>query len=499
MSEQETSIPAQRQNKAEALRAAGRNPYGNGYEPSHPAAQILEQWGAHDKAQLEETPIDVCIAGRVMGARSFGKAGFLQIRDRSGTIQAYCKNANISESDFAAYKLCDVGDIVYIQGTLFRTKTDELSVKAASFAIVTKSLQPLPEKWHGLTDVETRYRQRYVDLIANPDVRETFIARANLVNAMRNYFVSHEFLEVETPMMHPIPGGATARPFMTHHNALDMELYLRIAPELYLKRLVVGGLERVFEINRNFRNEGISTQHNPEFTMVEWYQSYATYTDLMTFIESCVSHMCESTFGCTARDYQGTSIEFSGPYARFRMSESLQHFAEMPDAAVSDFEAACAFAKERNIGVPALCTSLGALHNFLFEELVEEKLIQPTFITHYPVEVSPLARRNEAEPHLTDRFELFIAGREIANGFSELNDPVDQAERFRAQVKAKEQGDDEAMYYDADYINALEYGMPPTAGAGLGVDRLVMLMTDAASIRDVILFPLLRQQQSPAS
>lgn len=494
MSDSMNDLRQQRQDKMAKLQALGRNPYGNGYQPTHLAEPIHTQWGAWDKEKLEAEKVEVAIAGRVMASRAFGKAGFLKIQDRSGQIQVYCQQQHLSDEDFAVYQLADVGDIVFVEGFLFRTKTNELTVSADRFTVATKSLRPLPEKWHGLTDVETRYRQRYVDLIANPTVREDFIRRAKIVEAIRGQFLRAEFLEVETPMMHPIPGGASAKPFTTHHNALDVDLYLRVAPELYLKRLVVGGLERVFEINRNFRNEGISTQHNPEFTMVEWYQAYATYEDLMVFIEQMTAAVCQQVFGTTTRNYQGTAIDFAGPYKRLRMTESLIEIGGAPRDVLESREAAAAYAKQRGIQLKVYAEGIGAIWTELFEALVEAKLTQPTFITHYPVEVSPLARRNAEEPELTDRFELIVCGREIANGFSELNDPIDQAQRFRSQAEAKTKGDDDAMYYDADFVRALEYGMPPTAGAGLGVDRLVMLMTDAASIRDVILFPQLRPE-----
>lgn len=488
------SLRDQRLAKAKALRALGRQPWGNGYRPTHDALSLHTAWDGVEPARLEAERPSVKVAGRVVMARLFGKAGFFKLRDRTGEIQIYCQKQHLSEEDFAVFQLTDVGDIAYAEGFLFITKTGELSVHVERFTIATKALLPLPEKWHGLTDVETRYRQRYLDLIANPQVRDTFVKRARLCEAMRRFFVAHDFLEVETPMMHAIPGGATARPFVTHHNQLDVDLYLRVAPELHLKRLVVGGLERVFEINRNFRNEGVSTQHNPEFTMIEWYQAYATYDDGMTTLEQCLESITREVLGTTTVAYQGTNINFAGPYRRLRMTEALCEIGGVPAAALQSRESAIAYADAQNVTLPGAAVPMGVVITALFEELVEHKLIAPTFITHFPVEVSPLARRNDIDPTVTDRFELFIYGREIANGFSELNDPIDQAERFRAQVEAKAKGNDEAMYYDADFVRALEHGMPPTAGAGLGIDRLVMLLTDAPSIRDVILFPQLRPE-----
>lgn len=495
MGESSNDLREQRVEKMKKLRELGRNPFGNGYSPANLSTDILEANDGKSAEELEKNPVFVSVAGRVVLSRIFGKAGFFKLQDRYGRIQIYCQKQHLSAEDFSVFELTDIGDIVYAEGNLFYTKTGELTVQVSKFTIATKSLQPLPEKWHGLTNVETRYRHRSLDLISNSDVQKAFITRAKIVDSMRRFFVDYDFLEVETPMMHPIPGGATARPFITHHNALDTELFLRIAPELYLKRLVVGGLERVFEINRNFRNEGVSTQHNPEFTMIEWYQAYATFEDLMTLIEKCLNKIASEVFaGCTKANYQESEIEFSGPYQRMRLIDSLAEIGGVPGDILNNLPKLLDYIKSERIPLKVKDKPLGVIQTELFEELVESKLIQPTFITHFPVEVSPLARRNEAEPHLTDRFELFIFGREIANGFSELNDPIDQAERFKEQVKAKESGDQEAMYYDADFVYALEHAMPPTAGAGLGVDRLVMLLTNSASIRDVILFPLMRQE-----
>lgn len=494
MSDTLQEIRAQRLEKITQLRALGRDPYANQYRPTHWAADIHAQWESLDGPALEAERIPVIVAGRIVASRSFGKAGFIKLLDRTGQIQVYCQKQSMAEPEFQTFTLSDVGDVVWGTGFLFRTKTGELSIHAEQLRIVTKALRPLPEKWHGLTDVETRYRQRYVDMIANPAVRELFARRSRMLAAMRDFFTAHHFLEVETPMLHPIPGGATARPFVTHHNTLDMPLYLRIAPELYLKRLVVGGFERVFEINRNFRNEGTSTQHNPEFTMVEWYQAYATFEDLMPFLEQCIAATALATIGTTSVACQGTLLELGQPFTRYRMDDSICAVAGAPAAVATDLAAARAYAESQGVRHRQNNPSLGVVLNDLFEHLVQPRLQQPTYITHYPVDVSPLARRNAQDPTLTDRFELFILGREIANGFSELNDPVDQAARFDAQVHAKQAGDDEAMFFDADYIRALEIGMPPTAGAGLGVDRLMMILGDAPSIRDVILFPLLRPE-----
>jgi len=389
----------------------------------------------------------------------------------------------------------DVGDITYFHGTCFRTKTNELTLAADELKIVTKAYRPLPEKWHGLTDVETRYRQRYVDLIVNPQVKKTFEQRSKIIQFMREFLTAREFLEVETPMMHPIPGGATARPFVTHHNTLDMDLYLRIAPELYLKRLVVGGMERVFEINRNFRNEGMSVQHNPEFTMLEFYQTYANFEDLMSLTEKMFAHIVGRVQDSMVVTYQNTDISFNAPYARYTMKDAIVEIGGIDASVLASRENALKYASKHDIPLKSNDDSLGTIMAAIFDEIVQEKLIQPTFITHYPIDVSPLSRRNENDPQFVDRFELFMYGREIANGFSELNDPDDQAERFKLQVEALSKGDDEAMHYDADYINALEYGMPPTAGEGVGIDRLVMLLTDSPSIRDVILFPQLKSQK----
>ncbi len=484
----------QRQEKADGLRARGINPYPNGIVPSDGCGELSCKYHSHDATQLEGVDQTFKIAGRLIFSRSFGKAGFIKLRDRTGEMQVFCQKGTLPDEDFDVYRnFLEVGDFVWAEGTLFRTKTDELTLKAARVGVVTKSIRQLPEKWHGLTDVETRYRQRYVDLIANPEVRTVFAKRSRIVTLIRQFLIDRGFLEVETPMMHPIPGGATARPFVTHHNTLDRDLYLRIAPELYLKRLVVGGIERVFEINRNFRNEGISIQHNPEFTMLEFYQAYATYTDLMDLTEQMIGSVATDVCGSPKVMYQETELDFSPPFKRLALKESLSAIGGLDAAQTGDaVYLREALAKSGYTSEKMGAWGLGVLQTTAFEHLVEKKLTQPTFITKFPTEVSPLARKNDEDPTVTDRFELYVYGREIANAFSELNDPRDQEDRFKKQVESREAGDDEAMYFDEDYIHALEYGMPPAAGEGIGIDRLVMLLTDSASIRDVILFPLLR-------
>lgn len=483
-----------RRQKAEEMRKEGKNPFSNSFSPKNTAAEILSKYGEQDTAALEGLTDLFSIAGRVMAIRSFGKAAFLRVRDRSGILQVFVEKNQIGDDAFKLFKTIDVGDICYFKGKLFRTKTNELTLASNSVDIVTKSLRPLPEKWHGLTDVEARYRQRYLDMIVNDDVKKTFIRRSEIMTFIRNFMQKQGFLEVETPMMHPIPGGAAAKPFVTHHNKLDMELYLRIAPELYLKRLVVGGIERVFEINRNFRNEGISIQHNPEFTMLEFYQSYATFEDLIPFSEKMLSEIAISLTGGTEIEYQGTKLDFKAPFARYKMIDAIVEIGGVPADALTSREKALAYAKGLGDELKSSKEGLGAIITEIFDLTTQKKLIQPTFITDYPIEVSPLSRRNEKNPEIADRFELFVYGRELANGFSELNDPDDQAGRFKAQVDALGRGDEEAMHFDEDYINALEYGMPPAAGEGIGIDRLVMFFTDSPSIRDVILFPQLRRQ-----
>ena len=491
----ENHVIAERREKLKALRASRADgiAFPNDYRPAHAAAELHAAHGTKSTEEFEAAAhIDVKVAGRIMLKRLMGKAAFATIQDASGRIQLYVKRDDIGEEAMEAFKRFDMGDIVGAEGYLFRTKTGELSIHVTAIRLITKSIRPLPEKFHGLTDTEQRYRMRYVDLIMSPEVRETFVVRSKIVQSMREFMVRHGYLEVETPMMHPIPGGAAARPFKTHHNALDMELFLRIAPELYLKRLVVGGFERVFEINRNFRNEGISVRHNPEFTMMEFYIAWHDYEHLMQFTEDMFRDIATKVLGKTLVNYQGTEIDFGKPFDRLTMVEAVKKYA--PELAGIDFNDGPALLKHiRANGENAKETdTIGTLQLKLFEAAAESKLIQPTFLIAYPAETSPLSRRNDANPAVCDRFELFIAGREIANGFSELNDPEDQAERFMDQVRQKDAGDAEAMHYDADYVRALEYGMPPTAGEGIGVDRLVMLLTDSPSIRDVILFPQLR-------
>ena len=501
MSEQElqqehlddNKLITQRRDKLAALREQGV-PFPNDVVREHKAADLHAQYGEHDKEWFEENIISVTVAGRMMLQRLMGKASFATISDASGRIQLYSQKNVLGDAVFDAYAHWDLGDIVWACGVLFKTKTGELSVKVKEIRLLTKSLRPLPEKFHGLTDHEQRYRQRYIDLIMNQDSRDAFVMRSKIVSYIRNFFTQRDFLEVETPMLQVIPGGATARPFITHHNALDLPMYLRIAPELYLKRLVVGGFERVFEINRNFRNEGVSTRHNPEFTMIEFYQAYATYHDLMDLTESLMRGIANDVVGSSTITYQGETFDFSQPFARMSVRDSILHFNPNVTAEQIDtLEGAKAVAKSLHIPLKD-SYGLGKVQIEIFEKTVEHRLLQPTFITEYPAEVSPLARRNDQNPFITDRFEFFVGGREIGNGFSELNDAEDQAERFMQQVADKDAGDDEAMHYDADYIRALEYGMPPTAGEGIGIDRLVMLFTDAPSIRDVILFPHMRPE-----
>jgi lysyl-tRNA synthetase, class II len=489
--EELSELLLQRRRKVDALWEEGVNPYPNDYKPKHTSADLMASYCA--KETIEDDPETFVIAGRIMARRSFGKAAFVQLQDRKGRMQLYVKKDVIGDEAFASFESFDIGDIIGATGYPFRTKTGELSLHVTRLRLLTKSLLPLPEKFHGLTDVETRYRQRYVDLIVNPEVRDVFIKRTRVINLIRAFMNDHDFLEVETPMMQQIPGGATARPFVTHHNALDMELYMRIAPELYLKRLVVGGFERVFEINRNFRNEGISIRHNPEFTMMEFYQAYATFEDLIELTEELLCHVAREIFGSLEFTYQGVGISFKRPWKRLTVQEAILEYGDIDAKSLADRDLAYAYAQRLGLDLP-IDIGYGKLITEIFEEVAETKLIQPTFITAYPTEVSPLSRKSDRDPEIVDRFELFCAGREMANAFSELNDPRDQKERFLAQVAAKDKGDEEAHYMDEDYIRALEYGMPPTAGEGIGIDRLVMLLTDSPSIRDVILFPQLRKE-----
>jgi lysyl-tRNA synthetase class 2 len=490
--EELSELLLQRRRKVNALWESGINPYPNDFKPLHTSGDLVAQYG-HLETIVEDPADSLVIAGRIMARRSFGKAAFLQLQDRKGRVQVYVRKDTLGEEAFSSFETLDIGDIVGVTGHPFRTKTGELSLHAHEVRLLTKSLLPLPEKFHGLTDVETRYRQRYVDLIVNPEVKDVFYKRARIIQLIREFMLGHDFLEVETPMMQPIPGGATAKPFVTYHNALDRELYLRIAPELYLKRLLVGGFEKVFEINRNFRNEGISVRHNPEFTMMEFYQAYATFDDLMDFTEGLFCHVVEKLLGTSEVSYQGDTISFNRPWKRLTVREAILEYGAIDAKSLADRDLAYSYAKSIGLDLPE-DVGYGKLVTEIFEEVAEAKLIQPTFITSYPTEVSPLSRKNDQDPEIVDRFELFCAGREIANAFSELNDPVDQKERFLAQVAAKDKGDEEAHFMDEDYIRALEHGMPPAAGEGIGIDRLVMLLTDSPSIRDVILFPQLRKE-----
>jgi len=489
----ENQIIAERRGKLGALRARG-NAFPNDFRRDALAADLRAKYDELDNTALEPQAIAVAIAGRMVLKRVMGKACFATVQDMSGRIQLYVTLDALGQEKLDDFKRWDLGDIVGAAGTLFKTRTGELSIRVTEIRLLAKSLRPLPEKFHGMTDQEQRYRQRYVDLITNPASREVFEKRSRIVQGIREFFVRRGYLEVETPMMHPIPGGAAARPFVTHHNALDMELYLRIAPELYLKKLVVGGMEKVFEINRNFRNEGMSTRHNPEFTMLEFYEAYRDYHYLMDLTEELLREVARNVLGTTAIDYQGTPIDLGQRFDRLTMAEAIaQYNPQHPlhDLSRPEYlEAALA-----RFGVEVFATDgIGLLQLKLFEATTEMKLVQPTFIIAHPTDVSPLARANDANPAVTDRFELFITGREMANGFSELNDPEDQAARFQAQVDARAAGDEEAMFYDADYLRAMEYGLPPTAGEGIGIDRVVMLLTNSPSIRDVILFPQLKRE-----
>ncbi|TAL54943.1 lysine--tRNA ligase [Pandoraea sp.] len=493
----ENQIIAERREKLQAIRAAGVA-YPNDFRPTDHAGDLHARFGSVTKEELEAQQHAVAVAGRMMLKRVMGKASFATVQDATGQIQFFISAEDVGAQTQTAFKHWDMGDIIAARGVLFRTNKGELSVRVKELRLLSKALRPLPDKFHGLADQETRYRQRYVDLIVSPETRATFAARTRAIASIRKYMADADFMEVETPMLHVIPGGAAAKPFITHHNALDMDMYLRIAPELYLKRLIVGGFERVFEINRNFRNEGVSPRHNPEFTMMEFYAAYTDYTWLMDFTENLIRQAATDAHGSASIEYQGRALDFSQPFHRLTICAAIQKYApHYTDAQLQD--AAFLRTELKKFGVDTqaanfLNAGLGALQLALFEETAESQLWEPTFIVDYPVEVSPLARASDRIPGVTERFELFITGREIANGFSELNDPEDQAARFRKQVEQKDAGDEEAMFYDADYIRALEYGMPPTGGCGIGIDRLVMLLTNSPNIRDVILFPHMRRE-----
>ncbi len=486
----------QRRAKIDTYLDAGVNPFANDFKTLHNTGGIRINHEQDSREDLEGTTVEYRFAGRIMARRDFGKAAFLQLQDGHGKIQVYVAKKEIGDEAFNLFKKFDIGDIIGVSGFPFRTQTEELSIRATQVKMLTKSLLPLPEKWHGLTDVETRYRQRYLDLMVNPEVREVFRKRSRIVNLIREFMLEHDYLEVETPMMQQIAGGATAKPFVTHHNTLKMDLFLRIAPELYLKRLVIGGFDRVFEINRNFRNEGISIQHNPEFTMMEFYQAYATYEDLMDFSEKLICHVAQQVCGSLVIPYGEKMVDLTPPWERLTLKDAIVKYAGVEPSLLDDPAASLTFANgtlglelDGDIGH-------GKLLAEIFDEVVEPKLWNPVFITQYPTEISPLSRKNDENPDVVDRFELFIVGRELANAFSELNDPIDQRDRFLKQLQEKEAGDEEAHAMDEDYIRALEYGLPPTAGEGIGIDRLVMLLTDSASIRDVILFPQMRPEAS---
>lgn len=488
----ENQLIAERREKLAALRKQGVA-FPNDFKPDRHAADLQRLYGDQSNEELEPQGVQVAVAGRLMLKRVMGKASFGTLQDGSGRIQLFVTKDGVGDQVYEQFKHWDLGDILGAVGTLFKTKTGELSVRVTTLRLLTKSLRPLPDKFHGMTDQEQKYRQRYVDLITDEAARARFVARSKAISSIRNFMVEHGFLEVETPMLHPIPGGANAKPFVTHHNALDQEMFLRIAPELYLKRLVVGGFERVFEINRNFRNEGISVRHNPEFTMMEFYAAYWTHHDLMDFTEGVLRHAARMATGSAQLTYAGKPVDLDKPFARLSVRQSLIVHAGMSEADVDQPD--LLHARLKSLGEePPAHWGTAQLQFGLFEAAVEDKLWDPTFIIDYPVEVSPLARASDTDPSITERFELFITGREYANGFSELNDAEDQAARFQSQAQNKAAGDEEAMFYDADFIRSLEYGMPPTGGCGIGIDRLMMLLTDSPSIRDVILFPALRRE-----
>ncbi len=482
-----------RRDKLDQLRALEVDPFGDKFVRTHDARAVLLAYEAHSKEELEQLAPEVVLAGRIMQKRSQGKAGFAHIQDMTDRIQIYVREDALEANIFKAYDMLDLGDIIGVSGIVFKTNKGETSIRVQSLQVLCKSLQPLPDKFHGIKDVELRYRQRYVDLIVNPEVRDTFVMRSKIITSMRRYLDGNGYMEVETPTLHAIAGGAAARPFITHHNALDMELFMRIAIELHLKRLIVGGIEKVYEIGRVYRNEGISTRHNPEFTMIELYEAYADYHDMMSLTENMVAHIAREVHGTTTITYQGTEIELAPQWRRVSMVDAVKEVTGVDFNVQMSNEEAHRLAKEHNVSVTPEMT-FGHILNQFFETYVEQTLIQPTFVYGHPLEISPLAKKNLADTRFTDRFELFIVGREHANAFSELNDPIDQRERFEAQLREKEQGNDEAHEMDEDFILALEYGMPPTGGLGIGIDRLVMLLTDAPSIRDVLLFPLMRDR-----
>jgi lysyl-tRNA synthetase class 2 len=482
-----------RREKLHTLQEKGLDPFGKRFERTHQTADIVASYNDIEKEELDEKEESVTIAGRIMTKRGKGKAGFAHIQDLSGQIQIYVRKDAVGDDAYEIFNTADLGDIVGVTGVVFKTKVGELSIKVKSFELLTKSLRPLPDKFHGLKDIEQRYRQRYVDLIMSPESKKTFITRSKIIQAMRRYLDDQGYLEVETPTMHSIPGGASARPFITHHNALDMQLYMRIAIELHLKRLIVGGLEKVYEIGRVFRNEGVSTRHNPEFTMIELYEAYADYQDIMTLTENLVAHIAKEVLGTTTVQYGEYEVNLEPKWTRLHMVDAIKEYAGADFWNEMSIEEARNLAKEHNVEINENM-QYGHIVNEFFEQKVEEKLIQPTFIYGHPVEISPLAKKNDADSRFTDRFELFIVAREHANAFTELNDPIDQKERFESQLKEREQGNDEAHMMDEDFIEALEYGMPPTGGLGIGIDRLVMLLTNSPSIRDVLLFPLMRHR-----
>jgi len=482
-----------RREKLHNLREKGLDPFGKRFERTHQTEDIIAEYSEFEKEKLEEKEVSVTIAGRIMTKRGKGKAGFAHIQDLTGQIQIYVRKDDIGEEAYEIFNTADLGDIIGVTGVIFKTKVGELSIKVKSFELLTKSLRPLPDKFHGLKDIEQRYRQRYVDLIMSPDSKKTFITRSKIIQAMRRYLDDHGYLEVETPTMHSIPGGASARPFITHHNALDMPLYMRIAIELHLKRLIVGGLEKVYEIGRVFRNEGVSTRHNPEFTMIELYEAYADYQDIMTLTENVIAHIAKEVLGSTTVQYGEYEVNLEPQWTRLHMVDAIKEHTGADFWKEMSVEEARELAKQHNVEINEHM-QYGHIVNEFFEQKVEEKLIQPTFIYGHPVEISPLAKKNDEDSRFTDRFELFIVAREHANAFTELNDPIDQKERFEAQLKEREQGNDEAHMMDEDFIEALEYGMPPTGGLGIGIDRLVMLLTNSPSIRDVLLFPQMRHR-----